>query len=92
MGKLVLAWLALLALLGLEVGASFLPLGPSARPLILIPALAMLAVIVTAFMQVGRGPLVVHLFVAAGVVWLMILLALGSLDPLTRTMYPVTHL
>jgi hypothetical protein len=39
-------------------------------------------------MQVGRGPVIVRLFAAAGVLWLVILLALGSLDPLTRIDYP----
>jgi hypothetical protein len=65
-------------------------LAPSTRPLVLIPALAMLGVIVTTrFMQVGRGPVIVRLFAAAGVLWLLIRLALGSLDPLTRSVYPV---
>ena len=89
MSKIVLTWLALLALLALEVGASFLPLSPVVRPLILIPALAMLGVILTSFMQVGRGPVIVRLFAAGGLLWLVILLALGSLDPLTRVNYPV---
>jgi cytochrome c oxidase subunit 4 len=87
--KLLLTWLALLALLALEIGASFLPLQRSDRPLILIPALAMVGVVAMIFMQVGRGPILVRLFAAAGVLWLVILLALGSLDPLTRTDYPV---
>jgi len=89
MTQLILTWLALVGLLALEVGASFLPLDPSSRPLILLPALAMLGVIVTRLMQVGRGPVIVRLFAAAGVLWLLILLALGSLDPLTRVVYPV---
>ena len=72
-----------------EVGVSFLPLRPSTRPLILIHALAMLGIVVTSFMQIGRGPVIVRLFAAAGVLWLLILLALGSLDPLTRVVYPV---
>src|SRR5581483_3920756 len=92
MGKVLLTWVALLILLAIEIGISFLPLSPATRPLILIPALVMLAVIVGRFMQVGRGPAVVRLFAAAGLLWLMILLALGSLDPLTRTNYPVQQL
>jgi cytochrome c oxidase subunit IV len=92
MGKVLLTWVALLALLAVEIGVSFLPLSPDTRPLILIPALAMLALIVGLFMQVGRGPTIVRLFAAAGLLWLMILLALGSLDPLTRTNYPVQQL
>jgi cytochrome c oxidase subunit 4 len=88
MSKLILTWLVLLGFLTLEVAVSFLPLSPSTRPLILIPALAMLGVVVTSFMQVGRGPVTVRLFAAAGVLWLLILLALGSLDPLTRVVNP----
>jgi cytochrome c oxidase subunit IV len=90
MRKLLLTWLGLLALLALEVGASFLPLHASDRPLLLIPALAMVGIVAMVFMQVGRGPVIVRLFAAAGVLWLVILLALGSLDPLTRIDYPVT--
>jgi hypothetical protein len=40
-------------------------------------------------MQIGRGPVIVRLFAAAGLLWLLILLVLGSLDPLTRVAYPV---
>ena len=89
MSRLILTWLALLALLAAELGMSFLPLTPSGRPLILIPALAMLGVVVTSCMRIGRGPVIVRLFAAAGALWLLILLALGSLDPLTRVVYPV---
>jgi cytochrome c oxidase subunit III len=64
---------------------------PAVQPLILIAALAMLGVIATYVMKVGRGPILVRLFAAAGVLWLLILLALGSLDPLTRVAYPVTQ-
>lgn len=38
------------------------------------------------------GPVIVRVFTAAGVLWLLILLALGSLDPLTRVVYPVEPL
>jgi cytochrome c oxidase subunit 4 len=89
MRKLLLTWLGLLVLLSLEVAASFLPLRASDRPLLLIPALAMVGIVAMVFMQVGRGPVIVRLFAAAGVLWLVILLALGSLDPLTRIDYPV---
>jgi cytochrome c oxidase subunit IV len=88
MGKIFLTWLALLGLLAVEVGVSLVPFSPAARPLILVPALAMLGVILMSFMQLGRGPVIVRLFVAAGLLWLLILLALGSLDPLTRVVYP----
>lgn len=85
--KLVWAWLWLMVLLALEVGMSFLPLDRSARPLILIAAVLMVWVIGSIFMEVGQGPEVVRLFAVAGLLWLIILLGLGSLDPMTRIVY-----
>ncbi len=87
--RLVFAWVALLVLLAVEVAASALPLVPSLRPLLLIVALAMAGVIVGFFMELRRGPSAIRLFAASGVIWLIILLGLGSLDPLTRLMYRV---
>lgn len=87
LAKLFFAWVALLALLGVELAASFLPMAPSLRPLLLVFAVAMAGVIVTYFMEVTQGPSVIRLFATAGLVWLIILLALGSLDPLTRFTY-----
>ena len=78
-------WVLLLMLLAGEFGAGFLPLPPSLRPLILIPAVIMVAAVGIMFMQVRKGPTIVRLFVVAGLVWLSILLGLGSLDPMTRT-------
>jgi cytochrome c oxidase subunit IV len=83
--NLLMTWLLLLVLLAAELGTSFLPLPRSARPLILIPVALMVAAVGAIFMQVGRGPQVVRLFAAAGLLWLTILLGLGSLDPMTRT-------
>jgi hypothetical protein len=40
-------------------------------------------------MQIGRGPALVRVFAAAGLLWVSILLGLGSLDPLTRHDYTV---
>jgi hypothetical protein len=78
-------WIVLLILLSGEFGASFLPLGPSVRPLILIPAVLMVGAVATMFMQVTKGPTIVRLFAVAALVWITILLGLGSLDPMTRT-------
>jgi cytochrome c oxidase subunit IV len=87
--RLLLAWALLMVLLAIEFGASFLPLGRSARPLLLVPAVLVVGAVVTLFMQIGRGPMIVRLFAVAGLLWLSILLGLGSLDPLTRTDYHV---
>ena len=90
--RLVWTWVVLLVLLAIQFGASFLPLSPSLRPLLLGPAALMLAAVATMFMQIGRGPALVRVFSAAALLWVSILLGLGSLDPLTRTDYPLaTH-
>lgn len=84
----LMAWAVLLLLLALELGASHLPIGRSMRPLLLVLAVLMAGVIVAVFMEVSHGPEAIRLFAVAGLLWLVILLALGSLDPLTRIVYP----
>jgi len=86
---LLLAWGLLIALLAIEFGASFLALDRTARPLILIPAALMIAVVSVTFMELRQGPEPIRLFFAAGLLWLCILLGLGSLDPMTRINYYV---
>lgn len=78
-------WVVLLVLLAGEFGVGFLPLPRSIRPLILIAPVIMVAAVGIMFMQIRKGPITVRLFVVAGLVWLSILLGLGSLDPMTRT-------
>jgi cytochrome c oxidase subunit IV len=87
--RLWLTLALLLVLLAIEFGASFLPLDRSARPLVLIPAVLMVGVVGTIFMEVGRGPEIIRLFAVAALLWLSILLGLGSLDPMTRIEYQV---
>jgi cytochrome c oxidase subunit IV len=87
--RLVWTWVALLVLLALQFGATFVPFSPALRPLLLVPSALMLATVATMFMQIGRGPALVRVFAAAGLLWLTILLGLGSVDPLTRTDYSV---
>ena len=89
--RLVLVWLLLLALGAVEVAASRLSLPRGLRPLIMLPGILMVGVVAVGFMDVRRGPALVRAFAAAGVLWLLILLGLGSADPLTRTQYPVPN-
>ena len=89
--RLLFAWVLLLLLGGIEFGASFLPLGRSLRPLVMIPGVLMVAAVGIMFMEVGKGPAIVRGFAVAAMFWLILLLGLGSADPLTRTDYHVPH-
>ncbi|HEX4153850.1 MAG TPA: hypothetical protein VHY75_16710 [Steroidobacteraceae bacterium] len=88
-GRLLLTWVLLLVLGGVEFGASFLPIGHSMRPLIAVPGVLMIILVAVNFMEVGKGPVIVRAFAVAAAFWLLVLLALGSADPLSRTDYYV---
>lgn len=87
--RLVAAWFCLLALGSVQFAASFLPLPHAWRPLILIPAAFMAMVVGVSFMEVKKGPPIVRAFALAALFWLVVLLALGSADPLTRKNVPL---
>jgi cytochrome c oxidase subunit IV len=89
--KPLAAWAGLIALLGVEVAASLIPWSPSVRPLLLIPAAVMVAIIAFALMEIRRAPPIARLFAAAALLWLAILLVLGCLDAMTRFDYFVAH-
>jgi hypothetical protein len=91
-GHLVVLWLGLLALGAIEFGLSFLPWGRGARPLVILPAMAMIAVVAVGFMNVTKGPTIVRTFAIAALFWLLVLLGLGSVDALTRIDFAVTAL
>jgi cytochrome c oxidase subunit 4 len=86
--QLLLCWAALLVLGALEFGAAFLHIPRGWRPLLLLPACSMAALVGVMFMDVRRGPALVRIFAIAGLFWLAILLGLGMVDPLTRAVYP----
>jgi cytochrome c oxidase subunit 4 len=88
--RLLIAWVLLLGLLGIEFGVAMLSFAPWLRALILLPAMAMAVIVGVVFMEVGRGPVVARGFAVAGLFWLLVLLGLGSMDPLTRTDYHTT--
>jgi cytochrome c oxidase subunit IV len=82
-------WLALLLLAVAEIGGSFVHFDRSLRPLLLLPALAMVAVVGLTFMRVQRSIAPARGFALAGLLWLLLLLGLGTMDPLTRAVYSV---
>jgi len=79
------------ALLAAELAATFAFPGWG-RIGIAIVAATMVGVAAFGFMDLRREGATVWLFAAAAVLWLIILLGLGSLDPLTRTLYPTISL
>ena len=83
------AWLALLLLAVAEFGGSLIHIDRSLRPLLLLPALAMVTLVGLAFMRVQSGIAAARGFALAGLLWLLLLLGLGTMDPLTRAVYPV---
>jgi hypothetical protein len=89
--RLLLAWLLLLLLGGAEFAVTFLPLTRALRALVMIPGVLMVVTVAVAFMEVRRGPVLVRAFAVAAMLWLIILLGLGSADPLTRTEYYVPN-
>jgi hypothetical protein len=88
--RLLLQWLSLLLLGALEVAASSLPVSRSLRPLVMIPAALMIGVVLVGFMEIRRGSVLVRAFAVAAALWLLILLALGSVDPLTRAPHRIS--
>ena len=89
--RLLLSWAVLLLLGAAEFAVSFMPLGRSLRPLLMIVAMLMAAIVAVSFMEVAKGPTIVRGFAVAAMFWLMVLLGLGSTDPLTRTDYLVPN-
>jgi hypothetical protein len=85
--RLTIYFALLLILLAVEYRLSFLSMSRPLRPLLLIPAALMAAIVALNFMELRREPEPVHLFAVASLLWLVILLGLGSVDPITRIIY-----
>jgi caa(3)-type oxidase subunit IV len=83
-------WVGLIVLAGLEFGASYLPLPPAIRPVLILPAVIM-AALVSLYMRLPGAPHIARGFAVAGVFWLAVLLGLAMMDPMTRTFYAVTQ-
>jgi len=79
-----LVYVALMVLLALTVGASFINLGPFNEVVALAIAVAKAVLVILFFMHVRYSSRVTWLFVAAGFVWLGILIFLAMNDYWTR--------
>ena len=87
---LLMCWLALLGVGALECGIAFVPFAPSLRPLLLLPAIGMAALVALMFMGIRAAPAIARGFAMAALFWLTILLGLGMMDPLTRAVFVAT--
>lgn len=88
--RLLIAWLALILLWGLEFGLTFVHMPPSVRPVILGVTAVMLTFIAFFFMHLSKGPIIIRGFAVIGLFWMIVLIGLGSIDPLTRVQYFTT--
>jgi cytochrome c oxidase subunit 4 len=81
---LLLAWLALLALLGLTVLGAYQPLGAFNTVLALTIAVTKALIVAAVFMELRHGSALTLAFAGAGFFWLGILLWLAFADFSTR--------
>jgi hypothetical protein len=89
--ELVGCWLALLALGAIEFGMTWLPFLPSYRPLLLLPAFVMVALVGLMFMGARVSATIARGFAIAALFWLAVLPGLGMVDPLTRATHFVNN-
>jgi len=80
----VLVAVALFALLGLTIGAAYMPLGALGPVVALLIAFAKAAVVAVFFMHLNQGTGIQRLYAGAGVLWLVFLIGLSLTDFLTR--------
>ena len=81
-------WLALLALLLLTWGLAQINLGPFNIVAMLIIAMLKTVLVIMFFMHVKYSPRLIWVFVAAGFIWLLIMIDLTLSDYLTRGAVP----
>ena len=77
-------WAALLVLLGITLGAAYVPLGPFNVAIGLVIAAIKASLVGLLFMNLKRSGPLMRLAAAAGFFWLVILFALTLSDVLTR--------
>jgi cytochrome c oxidase subunit IV len=82
----LITWLVLILLLAAELLTTLTHFGVLSLPIGIVMACA----VAMFFMHLRRSSPLSRIFVAAGVFWLLVLLGLGTIDPLTRTNYPVS--
>lgn len=85
--RLVVAWLALIAMLAGNIGLAFIGLDSFAPVAHGLLAAAMALIVLAVFMELDRGASLFWVFAGAGFLWLWILFFLTAADYLTRYSY-----
>lgn len=84
MRALLLTYTALLALLAMTVGLSYLPMGTAGLPASLLIAAAKAVLVMAVFMRLREGSTLIRVTSLTGLVWLSLLFLLSFADYLTR--------
>lgn len=82
--RLIGVWLAVIALLGLSLGTSYIPLGRFNSIICVTIGFIQALLVWTFFMRLRWSGLLVRLIAAIGVLWILLLLGLSLADYLTR--------
>ena len=77
-------WVALIVLLAITLGSSYVPLHHLNAAVNLLIACIKALLVAVFFMRLRSGDALTRLAAAAGVLWILILLTLGLADVLTR--------
>jgi cytochrome c oxidase subunit 4 len=84
MRRYAATWIALLVLLAITCGTSYIPLGPFNFVINMAVALAKAALVVFMFMHVMRGVPMIRLVALAGLLWLSLLVGISLVDFVVR--------
>lgn len=82
--RLIWVWLAVVALLGLSVGTSYIPMGRFNSIVCIAIAFVQAFLVWTFFMRLRGSGILVRLIAVVGLLWILLLLGLSLTDYLTR--------
>lgn len=82
--RLIGVWLAVIVLLGVSVGTSYIPLGQFNSVVSVAIAFIQALLVWTFFMRLRGSGLLIRLIAVVGLVWFLLLLGLSLTDYLTR--------
>lgn len=84
MVRIIIAWIALVVLLGGNIGLAYLGTGMAVTTGHVLIAAVMAAIVLIVFMELDRGKSLLWAFAGAGFFWLALLFVLTAADYLTR--------